>query len=265
MKQIYLFLSLLLMALAPTSVTAQQKIDYVDEYGTNQGKGVEIDGVIWAPVNVGYHKTNYRFGKLYQWGRKQGQGYTDPMDFPGSVYSDPVVVKIKDAPAPSMEAARSKANANIFYQHPSGYYFDWFPYDHERWRKVNADGKTLSPNTINDPSPKGWRVATREEVEKLLEHTSEWTTNEEGIPGIWASGSVPVDQAGDAKIFLPAIGYRGSDALAVGRGWMGRYWTADHSGTAYGAYLFEIGEKGAGVLKLPQYGDNAFGVRSVQK
>ena len=52
-------------------------IDYVDEYGTNRGKGVEIDGVVWAPVNCGYHDTDFKYGKLYQWGRKYGQGYFD--------------------------------------------------------------------------------------------------------------------------------------------------------------------------------------------
>ena len=40
--------------------------DYIDEYGINQGAGVEIDGVVWAPVNCGYHATDYPYGKLYQ-------------------------------------------------------------------------------------------------------------------------------------------------------------------------------------------------------
>ena len=29
--------------------------DYIDEYGENHGQGVEINGVVWAPVNCGYH------------------------------------------------------------------------------------------------------------------------------------------------------------------------------------------------------------------
>ena len=49
--------------------------DYIAEYGINHGKGVEISGVVWAPVNCGYHKTDFKYGKLYQWGRKYGQGY----------------------------------------------------------------------------------------------------------------------------------------------------------------------------------------------
>ena len=49
--------------------------DYVDEYGINHGQGVKIGEVIWAPVNCGYHATDFKYGKLYQWGRKYGQGY----------------------------------------------------------------------------------------------------------------------------------------------------------------------------------------------
>lgn len=26
-------------------------------------------------MNCGYHKDDYKYGKLYQWGRKYGQGY----------------------------------------------------------------------------------------------------------------------------------------------------------------------------------------------
>ena len=52
------------------------KGDYVDEYGVNHGQGIEIGGVVWAPVNCGYHKDDYQYGKLYQWGRKYGQGYS---------------------------------------------------------------------------------------------------------------------------------------------------------------------------------------------
>ena len=50
--------------------------DYIDEYGINHGQGIEIDGTVWAPVNCGYHATDFKYGKLYQWGRKYGQGYS---------------------------------------------------------------------------------------------------------------------------------------------------------------------------------------------
>ena len=37
--------------------------DYVDEWGINHGKGIVIGGVTWAPVNCGYHETDYPYGK----------------------------------------------------------------------------------------------------------------------------------------------------------------------------------------------------------
>ena len=38
--------------------------DYVDEWGINHGKGIVIGGVTWAPVNCGYHETDYPYGKM---------------------------------------------------------------------------------------------------------------------------------------------------------------------------------------------------------
>lgn len=49
--------------------------DYIDEYSVNHGKGTTVGMATWAPVNCGYHKDDYKYGKLYQWGRKYGQGY----------------------------------------------------------------------------------------------------------------------------------------------------------------------------------------------
>ena len=55
---------------------SEKLIDYIDEYGENHGPGVKIGETVWAPVNCGYHKTDFKYGKLYQWGRKYGQGYS---------------------------------------------------------------------------------------------------------------------------------------------------------------------------------------------
>jgi hypothetical protein len=62
--------------------TPSSSYDYVDEYGINHGPGVEIGGVIWAPVNCGYNETDFKYGKLYQWGRKYGQGYNGDATVP---------------------------------------------------------------------------------------------------------------------------------------------------------------------------------------
>ncbi len=268
----YILFCLFLFAAFHATAVAQgsqaKLIDYIDEYGVNHGKGIEIDGIIWAPVNLGYHKTNHRWGKLYQWGRKQGQGYCHPMYFEGSAYSDPVTVKTVPAPPPSMQAAQSKANADVFYTYSNKTdfsSFDWLAFDIYRWNK--SETLEIIPNTSNEPSPKGWRVPTEEEILKLVQHTSGWTTNEQGILGIWVSGSVPTDQAGDAKIFLPAAGYRDRMGPAYNRGQNGCYWVSTHSGTMYGAKYFNFTPKydAKRMTRLPQqYANYAYSIRCVQ-
>ena len=57
--------SLLKMPVVTVEITTTpQEGDYVDEYGINHGQGIEIDGVVWAPVNCGYHATDFKYGKL---------------------------------------------------------------------------------------------------------------------------------------------------------------------------------------------------------
>ena len=69
--------------------------DYIDEYGINHGQGVKIGAIVWAPVNCGYHETDYPYGKLYQWGRKHGQGYGVPFETDrGNVNPDELLVEI---------------------------------------------------------------------------------------------------------------------------------------------------------------------------
>ena len=62
-------------------VRPPQEGDYIDEYGVHHGQGIEIDGVVWAPVNCGYKaptadSKGFPYGKLYQGGRKYGHGYS---------------------------------------------------------------------------------------------------------------------------------------------------------------------------------------------
>ena len=59
------------------------------ENGVYLGEGVEINGLLWAPVNCGFEKAiksdkisykGYTWGKLYQWGRDSGCGYSYDSD-----------------------------------------------------------------------------------------------------------------------------------------------------------------------------------------
>ena len=99
-----------------------QSGDYVDEYGINHGQGVKIGETVWAPVNCGYHATDYQYGKLYQWGRKYGQGYSGSLydgdwNYLGE-YSDVTTPELIAGPV-SLAEGQSESNAGKFYRSSS--------------------------------------------------------------------------------------------------------------------------------------------------
>jgi hypothetical protein len=67
-----------------------------------------------------------------------------------------------------------------------------------KWNTTDAGGDTWEK--ANDPCPKGWRVPTYKEQEKLYYAESEWTT----LNGV--NGRLFGDD--DNTLFLPAAGYR---------------------------------------------------------
>ena len=193
-----------------------QTVEYIDEYGINHGPGVKIGETVWAPVNCGYHKDDFKYGKLYQWGRKYGQGYDG------------------DATTPTIEeggisaiTGQHKSKSNVFFTSTWELKNDWlYPQDSKLW---NSGTDSNPVKTENDPCPEGWRVPTYAELEELNNNYSSWTTDDNGRSGIWFSGpnsytaSVP-------QVFFPAAGYRGiSDGDAYGRGYYGYYWSSSLS------------------------------------
>ena len=209
------------------SASASNAPEYIDEYGVNQGPGVEIDGVVWAPVNCGYHKTDYKYGKLYQWGRKYGQGYSGNIyDIDGNYvekYSDASLPSIEPGPV-SLATGQSKSNSNVFYTSDSNYNYDWlYPEDDNLWNSGSEDNPV---KTEYDPCPDGWRVPTYPELENLSGHYSSWTIDEKGQIGYWFSGSS--SYSSKARIFLPAAGYRAhySGGALYNRGDEGYYWSS---------------------------------------
>ena len=170
---------------------------YIDEYGIDHGRGIEIDGVVWAPVNCGFKAASetdkgYPYGKLYQWGRRFGQGFT--LEY--------------DATEPVMEPQWTGANGE---EDPlSLYLFD--PSDTSIWDWISSSdpkywnaGTEESPvKTEYDPCPSGWRVPTGSELTALLNgHKNNAKYNGQG--GCYFSGSKATSQTED-KIFLPATG-----------------------------------------------------------
>ena len=199
------------------------KGDYVDEYGVNHGQGIEIDGVVWAPVNCGYHATDFKYGKLYQWGRKYGQGYSGEF-YDGDwdqTYSDATVPTIVSGPV-DLATGQSKNNENIFYK-PSSSPGDWLSSpDDELWHL----GTESDPvKTEYDPCPAGWRVPTSAELDELRQNHSSWMS-EYDQPGYWFSGaSTYTDEA--PQVFFPAAGGRNNlDGYARNRGDYGLYWSS---------------------------------------
>lgn len=191
---------------------------YIDEYGINHGQGVEIGGVVWAPVNCGYHKIGYPYGKLYQWGRKYGQGY--------SLLYDSTEPEITEGPVSLIEGQHAN-NSEKFYTVKSG------PWD---WLSTPNDGLWNSgteedpKKTEYDPCPDGWRVPTYQELAGLIEHHSDWSSDTDGQKGYFFSGIYPY-QDDAPKVFFPAAGYRLHGGDASTRGSWGNYWCSRPLGT----------------------------------
>ena len=205
-------------------------IDYVDEYGINHGVGVKIDGTVWAPVNCGYHATDFKYGKLYQWGRKYGQGYS------GDLYNDwNKIGETSDATVPefseggvSETAGNHNSNSNVFYTGPT----DWIdPQNDKLW---NNGSESFPVRTESDPCPEGWRVPTYAELNELNQNHSLWTTNAAGQPGYWFSGASSYTE-GAPQVFFPAAGSRDYSGNASYRGLGGFYWS---SVSYYGDYNY---------------------------
>ena len=217
--------SLLVMPVVTVEIsTVPREGDYIDEYGINHGQGVEIDGVVWAPVNCGYHATDFKYGKLYQWGRKYGQGYEGGLyDSNLNViddYSDAFVPEKCEGPL-SLEMGQSIENENVFYYSSSEY--DWCSSQNDFLWNSGTDETPVK--THYDPCPDGWRVPTRAELIGLTNNYSSWITLD-SQNGYWFSGSTPYAES-VPQVFLPAAGRRHStDGNAYYRGSTGYYWTS---------------------------------------
>lgn len=194
---------------------------YIDEYGVDHGKGTEIDGVVWAPVNCGYHEADFKYGKLYQWGRKYGQGYDgDLYDINGNktgTYTDAIVPTVKPGRV-SLGEGQSKSNEKYFYYVStySNFDCDWLsPSKEYLW----------GSGSEYDPCPDGWRVPTYMELYKLESNMSSWTTENDQV-GYWFSGSATYSSS-VPRVFFPAAGIiYGNNGEADGRGLYGNYWSS---------------------------------------
>ena len=200
---------------------------YVDEYGVNRGPGVTLNGVTWAPVNCGYkpvtaESLGYEYGKLYQWGRKDGQGYTTPLYDANDPYRDEGSVRIDV----TWQGHNEDADKDTFYygRYPS---YNWIDeVDPGFWNLGTEDAPVK--NRKYDPCPEGWRVPTRKEMATLLSCSTE-AGMLNGQVGRWFYDP----QSNSRGVFFPYAGARFSDravhsAGATQRGLIGQYWNSSY-------------------------------------
>ena len=234
--------------IAPTSREVKDyKVDDV-----SYGKGIVIGDVIWAPVNCGYEPSTsstkgYPYGKLYQWGRKYGQGY--------SLYYDATVPDILEGPV-SSKMGMKEEHANVFYtstEIPN----DWlYPQNDKLWNS----GTELNPiKTEYDPCPNGWRVPTYAELQQLGYHKLKYS-GDKRMHYFFGEYS---DVENAPSILLPTAGER---SVFGGEGWRGEgdyghYW----SSTTDGNDAYRLGFDG-GSAKIYGYSRaHGFSVRCVQE
>ena len=207
--------------------TTREPIDYeVDDI--SYGKGIVIGDVIWAPVNCGYEPATsdskgYPYGKLYQWGRKYGQGY--------STSYDASVPEIVEGPISAINGQKDIYSNTFFIASESPY--DWtFPQKDDLW---NSGTEENPQKTEYDPCPEGWRVPTYAELDRLNNSYSSFITVG-GQKGRYFCGDYTyLDNA--PQVFFPAAGCRISrDGSARDRGDYGGYWSSRPNIT-YAYYL----------------------------
>ena len=144
--------------------------NYIDEYGIDQGPGIQIGTVVWAPVNCGYHETDYPYGKFYQWGRSCGFGYSGDEHY-----------------SPWDASGYDKVEGPLSYGEtpdPDVFYTGVFDVNHGQWMDLDENGdwafdgvtrwdelrslEQFEDNEgIGDPCPRGWKVPTFDELRSL--------------------------------------------------------------------------------------------------
>ena len=237
--------------IAPT--TREVKDYEVD--GVSYGKGIVIGDVIWAPVNCGYEPATsdskgYPYGKLYQWGRKYGQGH--------STSYDASVPEIVEGPISAINGQKDIYSNTFFTASESPY--DWTsPQDDNLWNSGTEDNPV---KTEYDPCPEGWRVPTYAELERLNNSYSSFMTVGEQ-KGLYLCGDYTyLDNA--PQVFFPAAGYcYYTDGRADFRGDLGYYW----SSRPYSAYAYCLCLDSSSNVDMFNYGNRAIGlsVRCVQE
>ena len=205
---------------------AESVKNYIDENGTDWGPGVEINGLTWATVNCGYATDGYRYGKMFQWGRKQGVSYI------GEQYKDSGEILVAD----TWNGQNGSESADTFYKasENSKFGYDWIISGDDCFWNLGTEEDPIKNNQY-DPCPEGWRLPTSYEFRQLCESgIREWGETDD-TSGYWFRES----EDSEDKIFLPAGGRINiSDGIGYDRNIEGYYWTMSSSEAGSSAYLY---------------------------
>lgn len=181
---------------------------------------VTISGTIWAPRNAGYDAAR-KYGLLYQWHRKYGQGYNTTETPELSAIAGPV----------DFTTGADIANRNKSYYNGSGQ-CDWTTLQQASW----------SMALWYNPCPAGWRVPTPAELNSLISSGSTWVNSGAGgldaLPGRWFGPDH--NGARVNSIFLPAAGGKSAiNGTGTSRNIWGMLWSTESSGTEASTLYFD--------------------------
>ncbi len=189
---------------------------------------VEVNGVIWAPVNAGYRE-DLRMGEYFQWFRKYG------FDRNFTIQSAYDLWNIDLDQETSLDKYR-----NVFFVW-RGSSYEWMPFYQIEWNRTEKF----------NPCPVGWRLPTKTEVESLIScgNTCIIAENAGGVDGLigrWVgpNHNIPGEREKTA-VFFPFTG-----TLSASNGtWpstfiSGNYWLAYYGepSTSYNGQVLTVND-----------------------
>jgi uncharacterized protein (TIGR02145 family) len=142
----------------------------------------------------------------------------------------------RNVDAPGTFAA-SPEDAGMFYQWNRKKGWNATDEEVEGWDSSTPTGDTWEEE--NDPCPEGWRVPTQEELQRLVDAGSTWTTVN-GINGrLFGIAS--------NQIFLPTVGMRHSNVSTLTNVGMNGVYRSNTQNGSEGAWYLWFGSGGASV------------------
>jgi len=230
--------------------------------------------IVWAPVNCGYEAANgqykgYPYGRMYQWGRKYGQGYKDSSyeddDYIGKENGSQTMVTINSETDLLSEHPDKDTYNGIYYCNNTVSPYNWYagpsspvytkaaPHPEKLWNTNEGTNDPVSKSAF-DPCPNGWRVPTKSELEMLL-GTKTTLGQYEGTHGTSTMYGSRFDGADgtstDNYVFLPLAGCLDKSGNPVKRGNLVPsssiyYWSSSVDNNSSGmSYALAKGGKGS--------------------